>query len=350
MVTRQGETLALWLREQRRRAGLTYTAMAARTSYTPSMLSRAAGGRTVPSLPLVEAFTRACDGDPARARKLWRAARWADAKRRRAERRAGRAGGPTVGAEFHDLTAAYDRLLLVHPGMIEDYRQLVRAMVELRARSGQPSLLELQGRAGPGEGGGHRLPKSSLSAILRGEALPRRGHVVAFAEALGASRGAVAEWERAWERAARTAEPPRAPVVLRPAGHDLAERPGIRIRISPPSARPERLLHFRTSTAAQPPGAWPDGLDGPRSRVPRPTPETLRLDVRRGPRPPNPPAGRTHAGLPIRNPRRYEPPGPLRRRRARASGPEYGPAHLVRPHHPESGAAGSLPWRGRSGA
>ncbi|WP_307348352.1 helix-turn-helix domain-containing protein [Kitasatospora herbaricolor] len=323
VVTRQCETLALWLREQRQRAGLTYTAMAARTSYTPSMLSRAASGRSVPSLSLVEAFTKACDGDLAKARKLWKGARWAHAKRRRTERRAAR-------AEFHDLTVAYDRLLLVHPGMIEDYRQLVRAMVELRARSGQPSLLERQDKAGRTEGGGRRLPKSSLSAILRGEALPRRGHVIAFAEALGASRGAVAEWERAWERAARTAEPPWAPSP-RPAGaaYRRVEQPEIRIRISPPTTRSDRVLRFRTAPP-QPPGLWLDDLDRMRTRMPHPTPETLLLNVRLGPRRPNPPAGRTHAGLPIRNPRRYEPPSPQRHRRTHP----LGPAHPDQPHPP----------------
>ncbi|WP_435796439.1 helix-turn-helix domain-containing protein [Kitasatospora indigofera] len=318
--------------------------MAARTSYTPSMLSRAAGGRTVPSLPLVEAFTKACDGDLAKARKLWKAARWAHAKRRRTERRV---ESHAEHAEFHDLTVAYDRLLLVHPEMIEDYRQLVRAMVELRAKSGQPSLLELQDKAGRSEGGGRRLPKSSLSAILRGEALPRRGHVIAFAEALGASRGAVAEWERAWERAARTAEPPWAPSP-RPAGaaYRLVEQPEIRIRISPPTTQPDRVLHFRAAPP-QPPGLWLDDLDRMRTRMPHPTPETLLLNVRLGPRRPNPPAGRTHAGLPIRNPRRYEPPSPQRHRRTHP----LGPAHLDQPSaaHGRATAYSPPPGRDRHG-
>ncbi|MGW2987546.1 helix-turn-helix domain-containing protein [Streptomyces goshikiensis] len=78
--TRQMEALALWLRAQRQREALTYAAMAQRINYgfTASMLSRAAGGKTVPTRQLVEAFARGCQADPVEARRLWKAARAAE--------------------------------------------------------------------------------------------------------------------------------------------------------------------------------------------------------------------------------------------------------------------------------
>ncbi|MGI5451328.1 helix-turn-helix domain-containing protein [Streptomyces sp. CA-243310] len=187
--TRQMEALALWLRAQRRRAALTYAAMAQHINYdfTASMLSRAAGGKTVPTWQVVEAFARACQGDAAEGRRLWKAARAAEHTRRR------RAG------EFEDLA---DKVVQVysHPKVIETVGELRRAMVHLRARDGQPSLAQLQQRAGQNQDGRHRLPKSSLGAVLRGDAVPTRGHVVAFAHALGMSRRKTEEWGKAWDR------------------------------------------------------------------------------------------------------------------------------------------------------
>ncbi|MFH7594388.1 hypothetical protein WDV06_04685 [Streptomyces racemochromogenes] len=48
-------------------------------------------------------------------------------------------------------------------------------MAHLRERDGQPSLAELQRRAGKTHDGRHRLPKSSLGAVLRGDAVPTAG-------------------------------------------------------------------------------------------------------------------------------------------------------------------------------
>ncbi|MFD9575875.1 hypothetical protein ACFWBI_39500 [Streptomyces sp. NPDC059982] len=52
-------------------------------------------------------------------------------------------------------------------------------MVHLRARDGRPPLAEPQRRAGEDPDGRDRLPKSSLGAVLRGEPVPTRDHVVA---------------------------------------------------------------------------------------------------------------------------------------------------------------------------
>ncbi|MER6774930.1 helix-turn-helix transcriptional regulator [Streptomyces bacillaris] len=69
--TRQSEALALWLRAQRERKGVTYAAMAKLTGdrFTASTLSRGASGR-VPSRRLTLAFAAACDADSREAMRL----------------------------------------------------------------------------------------------------------------------------------------------------------------------------------------------------------------------------------------------------------------------------------------
>ncbi|GAA2154183.1 hypothetical protein GCM10009760_52830 [Kitasatospora kazusensis] len=227
--TRQSEALALWLRDQRQRAGLTYTAMALTTSYSASMLSRAASGRSVPSWRIVESFARACDADLTEAKQRWRKARWANQKQRRAR-------GGDLAKGVRDLYSHQ----LVRPELIETFGQLSRAMWELRAKCGQPSEAELQRRAGLTPDGEFRLPRSSLGAILRGELVPRIRHVTAFTEALGLPPRMVAKWEEAWERAAdrersRASRPP-APGPAADAGQPAP----VRIRINIPGTPPAR--------------------------------------------------------------------------------------------------------------
>ncbi|MFJ9703432.1 helix-turn-helix domain-containing protein [Streptomyces fradiae] len=305
--TRALETLALWLRAQRQRPGgapLTYAAMAEKIEYevTASMLSRAASGRTIPTRRVVEAYARACGADLTEARRLWKAARAAEQERRRQR-----------SAEYADLAVKLDKALS-HPRFIESEGQLRRAMVQLRAHEGQPSLAELQEWAGKTPEGRHRLPKSSLSAVFRGEAVPTRGLVTAFTEALGLSRRRVSEWERAWDRVVGGAGP---------------EPPGLPRR---PSAR--LWILEASHTVFQPPHGSPDVptvlLDGTVDAMSFHTAVTgdvvegdwyappLRLLFSRpskwrwryGPQPPLPPVGRTHSGLPIRAPRRYPSPAP----------------------------------------
>ncbi|MFK8909942.1 helix-turn-helix domain-containing protein, partial [Streptomyces sp. YS-3] len=194
--TRQSAALARWLREQRKRCGLTYAAMAFRidNDVTASALSRAASGNSVPSLRVIEAYAAACDADVGEARRLWKSARHAEQRRRL------RDTSSADDLQDRDLADKLDRVMTPHPEVIDTFAQLRRAMVQLRASEGQPSLEELQRRAGPAPGGGHLLPKSSLNAILRGQAVPLRRHITALTRALGASEWRVAEWERAWDR------------------------------------------------------------------------------------------------------------------------------------------------------
>ncbi len=69
------ERLASQLRELRADAGSPgYRELAERTGYSISTLANAAGGRHLPSLPVVLAFVRACGGDPAEWEQRWRRA------------------------------------------------------------------------------------------------------------------------------------------------------------------------------------------------------------------------------------------------------------------------------------
>ncbi|MGW2305874.1 helix-turn-helix domain-containing protein [Streptomyces sp. NPDC001809] len=294
--TRQLEALALWLRAQRRRAGITYAVMAQRINheFTASILSRAASGNGIPTRQVVEAYARACDAEPADARRLWKAARYAEQAQRR------------QGAEdFHDLA---DKLgqALSHPKLIETEGQLRRAMVQLRARDGQPSLAELQQRAGLDCEGRHRLPKSSLGAVLRGVAVPTRQHVVAFAETMGVSRRKVEEWERAWDRV--VGEPGALPLSPRPSqrpaphpAHPAWSPPPILLRnpaTQPDAADVMRFYAMALGTLPEDYMALPDN-----THLLIPTARFAYLKT--GPQPPLPPIGLTGSGLPIRAPRRY---------------------------------------------
>ncbi|WP_305783642.1 nSTAND1 domain-containing NTPase [Symbioplanes lichenis] len=81
------QRLAAELRDLRRAAGtIGYRHLAARAGYSAATLAGAAGGRSLPSLPVTLAFVRACGGDPAAWEHRWREASAAQA--------AMRGGGP----------------------------------------------------------------------------------------------------------------------------------------------------------------------------------------------------------------------------------------------------------------
>ncbi|MFI5534725.1 helix-turn-helix domain-containing protein [Kitasatospora sp. NPDC051853] len=309
--TKELEALALWLRAQRERLQLTYAVMATKTDYSDSMLSRAASGTTVPSEEIVEQYAKACDADVAHAKKLWKAARWAEQDRRRQER---------VENGYEGVITRLDNQLAVRPELISDFAQLRRAMVELRAKGGQPSLALLQEKAGLTEAGRHQLPKSTLSAVLRGEALPNRRHVVAFVRAMGVTASRAARWEKAWERAEQAAIGP--PVkrsarwqalvadrrsdsfrFLTTAASALDLRPGPGPETGP---APERGAEVR------PPGGLRQAdVDFVRSHlIAQPTNYDF-LQGLLGPEEAHPPAGRTRAGLPIRVPKVYQRTAPI---------------------------------------
>ncbi|MFF8990888.1 helix-turn-helix transcriptional regulator [Streptomyces sp. NPDC014983] len=162
-------TLALWLRTQRERAGLTYAQLAATCGCSASKLSRAASGAVVPTLGTTEAWARACGADPERAKSLWRKAR-AAARKGSASR--------------------------VQLDLVRDFNDLRTAMQALRVQAGLLSLRDLERLAGPG-----KLPRSTLHTILSGESRPSLAHLWAFVAACGIAPAHRHEWAHAWNRA-----------------------------------------------------------------------------------------------------------------------------------------------------
>lgn len=63
---------AIWLRQLRREAGLTYPEIAERTHYAASSLQGACAGRRLPSKKITLAFVEACGGDVAAWERYWR--------------------------------------------------------------------------------------------------------------------------------------------------------------------------------------------------------------------------------------------------------------------------------------
>ncbi|MER7805081.1 helix-turn-helix domain-containing protein [Streptomyces parvulus] len=278
--SRQAEALALWLRAQRERQGLTYAAMAILTDhqFTASSLSRGASGRTVPSRRLVAAFAAACDADSDEAVRLWKAARRAKEERRR------RAG---VSPEFRDLATSL-RSVMTHPDVVDSFGKLHDVMVEMRARQGQPSLAELQTVAGRTPDGRHRLPKSSLSLILRGEAVPSREHLTAFMESLGVPPNGVRRWQQVWDRISAAERPPTAAgkltfLVDAPRSASPAWTDAEFHVVNREDETDINFLHGQIALKAM----FPTGPDG------------------QGPRTARPSAATTSSGLPIRTPYRY---------------------------------------------
>src|SRR5580658_7595184 len=62
---------AFWLRDLRNRSGLTYEQVARSTHYGTSTLQAATSGERLPTLKVVMAFVKACDGDQTAWRTYW---------------------------------------------------------------------------------------------------------------------------------------------------------------------------------------------------------------------------------------------------------------------------------------
>ena len=173
--------LALWLRSQRQNSGLTYAQLAALTGVSPSSLSRATKGDRTPSLAVVEAFADGCRADKRKAATLWRDARYTAVQR----------PGPM------------NEQVPMLPQYIRTFVQLHAAMVELYRKAGSPPLRRLESSAAGRHG---RLPRSSVSRVLRGQAIPRKELLVAFVQACTPSRRVDTDvWVAAWEQASRVA-------------------------------------------------------------------------------------------------------------------------------------------------
>ncbi|MFD4656101.1 helix-turn-helix domain-containing protein [Kitasatospora sp. NPDC058444] len=189
-------TLARWLRALRERSGLTYSQMAHKTAgfarpVSLATLSRADEGRTVPTWPVTEAYTRACGGSVRTAERLWLRA---DAGRR--GRRGAKAAPVAPGAAGAGRALPY----------VTQRCELLVAMRRLRLRAGSPSLRELEARAV--RGAVSHLPRSTLQGVLAGERDCTERVLVEFVRACGVGPAAEAEWVAALRRTAGTPPPP----------------------------------------------------------------------------------------------------------------------------------------------
>ncbi|MFC9748734.1 helix-turn-helix domain-containing protein [Streptomyces niveus] len=179
--SRSTRELALWLRSQRQRSGMTYAQLAAQTGFSASSLSRAASGERLPSSTVVEAFAQGCGGDPRKAAALWRRARYTAYKK----------------------AADDEGTVAMLPDYIRNFAQLHAAALELYRRAGSPPLRQLEA-TGVGRYGG--LPRSSVSRLLRGQAIPSKDLLIAFVRACSVTDGVeTGVWEGAWERANQAA-------------------------------------------------------------------------------------------------------------------------------------------------
>lgn len=145
--------LARWLREIRNNAQLTYVELAAKTNnvYSATTLQRAASGKRVPRLPVVESYAVACGGSLEQARRRWRNARVVE------------------HGTVHALGSA------PRPRLVENAAELRAALREMYHRAGAMPLREMERRAGLG-----RLPRSTMRRMLDGATMLNKEQLLAF--------------------------------------------------------------------------------------------------------------------------------------------------------------------------
>ncbi|MEU1332017.1 helix-turn-helix transcriptional regulator [Streptomyces sp. NPDC005865] len=233
------EYLAEWLRGRRRAAGLTHREMAEKSghAFSATTFSRATSGDRIPRLPVVEAYARACGAPAGQARRLWRAARWAEHRRR------------NPGAREPKPDRVYDR------------DQLGEALRQLYYKAGAMSAGEMERRAG-----GHgELPHSTVLRMLAGRTVFDLAQFLAFLRVCDVTDGV--EWER-WRSA-----------WFRVRSHEAVERMAEHLsRTHEASARNRRDARDRnnpgpeaTATPPWPPAA-PPGEEPPTPHPRRPQP------------------------------------------------------------------------------
>ncbi|MEU3074844.1 helix-turn-helix domain-containing protein [Streptomyces laurentii] len=173
-------TLALWLRRQRERAGITYRELARKTKYSEDTLRRAASGKVVPTAEVVRAFADACGADPREAER-----RRTNAHVRRSRSKRNEPQGRPVDIEY-----------------VNTFDELRRCMIRAYESSGSPSYRELAANSkayGP-------ISRSTLSRFFWNKSKPSREFTLAFARSCGQVE--IESWARAWERCAEQTDKP----------------------------------------------------------------------------------------------------------------------------------------------
>ncbi|WP_443079443.1 helix-turn-helix domain-containing protein [Streptomyces sp. NBC_01724] len=116
-----------WLREQRLRAGQpTYRELAEKAGCHATTLQRAASGDSVPRLPAVLAYARACDASRLEAKRLWKQARHEETQSVRSGRRP--AAPP--------------------PELVRDFADMCAVLQDLYEKAGSPPLRKMETEAG----------------------------------------------------------------------------------------------------------------------------------------------------------------------------------------------------------
>ncbi|MFI8504841.1 helix-turn-helix domain-containing protein [Streptomyces sp. NPDC085524] len=184
--------LAQWLLSLRQASGLSISQVASRTERMGMSISRSTLYRaelvrmvgkqpSIPSWPVVEAYTKACGGNITEARRLWTKAASVPAPSKTASTAPRR---PAKALQY-----------------ISEPVDLLHAMQNLRLRAGNPSLRELENRAKPRFSTVTLLPRSTLGAVLNGTRPCRREFLGHFVRACGVTNEAeVMRWLQAWDR------------------------------------------------------------------------------------------------------------------------------------------------------
>ncbi|MFE5561167.1 helix-turn-helix domain-containing protein [Streptomyces sp. NPDC056544] len=183
--------MAQWLRSLRQTPGLTVSQVAIRTElvekptsrstlYRAELIPASGRGPSVPAWHVVEAYTKACDGNLVEARHLWmKAAAVQTAKK-------------ANGIPLRPAMA---------PPYIFDPADLLIAMRQLRLQAGRPTLRELEKRATYAPDAVTLLPRSTLGAVLNGTRKCRRDLLFHFIRACGVRKDSeVLGWLEAWDR------------------------------------------------------------------------------------------------------------------------------------------------------
>jgi hypothetical protein len=182
------------LRGLKETAGKTFRDISGETGYSLAVLTTACRGERLPSWAVTRAFVRVCHGDEQIAREVYTLAC-------RAEGREAPDHAP-VAADPPDPADA------VTPA------EFVASMRQLRRWAGNPPLVALNARSG-----GH-LPPSTVSGVLRRDALPRLDLLSHFVRACQLPDHMVAGWEDAWTAIKELGEAP----AEEPDGQEEAQR------------------------------------------------------------------------------------------------------------------------------
>jgi hypothetical protein len=144
--------LARALRQIRDRAGRPpYRALAGTAHTSPTVLADAAAGHACPTWLVVQAFVRACGGDPQNVRPLWEKANTATraSRRKQAAARAVHSIPASSGSEPRGRREVPDRIPAEpNPWKASTPAQYVRQLRALRAWAGDPGRKAISGPSG----------------------------------------------------------------------------------------------------------------------------------------------------------------------------------------------------------